>query len=72
VLSHNMVKMAMKFTPFERLLVSVDVAQDIFKHNVYKCAQIPLIAEADNSKSFLNIEDKLLSNRKEYLSDCIK
>ena len=50
VISHNMVKLSMKFAPFERLTVSTNLAQEIFKHNEYKSAQIPRIAEADDSE----------------------
>ena len=44
-----MAKLSMKYLPFERLVVSVELAQDIFKHNCYKCQQIPLIAQDENS-----------------------
>lgn len=50
MLSAQMVRLSMQKLPFERLSVPVDVALQMFTANEYKRAQIPLIAESENSK----------------------
>ncbi|KAF2368321.1 Threonyl/alanyl tRNA synthetase SAD [Trinorchestia longiramus] len=49
MLSAQMVRLSMQKLPFERLSVPVQVALRLFAHNEYKRAQIPLIAESEQS-----------------------